>query len=64
MPPVIMVYQVDDGDEAYLFDDLDIALEHIREGVSDAQQHGRDGEEYILTTRYMPKADYDALPEQ
>lgn len=57
----ITLYQIEDAQERWVYEDLEDALIHIREGLLACAEVG---EEYVLKTISMTRAEFEALPEQ
>lgn len=57
----ITLFEVQDGQERWIFEDWETALDHIRQGLLDEV---REYDEYCLTVVCMSRAEYEALPVQ
>lgn len=54
------VYKVTDGQDTWVYDDIESALEHIREGLYDATSE----ETMTIEVAFITQAEYDAIPVQ
>lgn len=58
MEPLTLMFQVTDGQESYVYEDIEAALEHIRQGVLD---NASPGDEYSIEIVAMSESQVDAL---
>lgn len=59
----VLAYLLTDGQETWLFEEWESALEHLRQAFLDDTWHPpRDGDEYHLELKRMTRAEIDALP--
>jgi hypothetical protein len=59
MEPLQLVFQLTDGQETYIYEDIESALEHIHQNVLD---NVSPGDEYHLEVTAMTAAQIAALP--
>lgn len=57
-------YQVNDGQEKWIFEDLPMALEHIRAGIKDGMSDPEEGDSYTLEVVYMTRKGFEELREE
>jgi hypothetical protein len=55
----MMVFLVTDAQETWLYEDIESALEHIRQGVL---HRSESGDEYSIELKTMTEAETAALP--
>lgn len=60
MEPAQIVFKVTDGQETWIYTDIETALEHIKQGVLDRAE---PGDEYIISLALMTESEIAALPE-
>ena len=60
----MLTYHVTDGQETWVFEDWETALEEIRQSFLSDMHPPQDGDEYHIEVKAMTHAAYDAVPEQ
>lgn len=60
MEPAQIVFKVTDGQETWVYVDIETALEHIKQGVLDS---ANPGDEYHIELALMTERELAALPE-